>query len=189
MHYLRYIHPALAVLLPVIVVTTFRTDGKRASFMILAVCILNLAFQNSANWMLKSGAVKETILAYGRDEPLFEHYAPERLLADAIRDRNDTSGNVVVLDAAKPFIAELGGRARTIAWYAPALEVAALEAEADPSGGQWIALFRREDIRHVILRDDSRTPARDAALAGSGAVRRARFGEASWWQLPEPRSP
>lgn len=183
-HYLRYLHPALTVLLPLLVVSTFRADGKRAPALLAALCVLNLAFQTSGHWMLRSGAVKETIVAFGEDAPLFGHYAPERLLAESIRAHGRSTDLVLLIDVNEPFIAELGGRGRNIAWYSPSLESAASQAESVAGGTGWVELFRRERIRHVIISDDEMTPVREAALAQMGAVQRERIGDASWWELP-----
>lgn len=185
-HYVRYVHPVMALLLPLFVVTAFQADRRRGHSLIFIVCIMNLAFQANSNWMMKTGAVKETILSLGRDEPLYEHYAPERVLMRLMHSQAGESGNVMVLDASMPFAAELGERGRNVSWYSPTLETATAIANTDPSGFGWIELFKRENIEHVIARPDAISPAQRAAFERLGAYRRAQVGQAAWWKLPAP---
>lgn len=94
-------------------------------------------------------------------------------------------GNVLVLDPAHPYFADLGSRGRTTAWYSPRLAAAAAHADADASGREWVELMRSERIGEVIVRPQNITPAQAQALRAVGAVRKAAIGEAEWWSLPE----
>lgn len=192
--YLRYVQPALVLALPALVVAASRGTPRHAHRLLAAVCVLNLLFQANGHWMLRTGIVKDTVVAGGRDSPIFEDYAPERLLGAALRAdevrRGQAGGNVLSLDASVPMAAEFGMRARTITWYDPSLAAAAAAAERDPSGAAWSDLLRREGITEILLRPASLTPAQRLALQTSGARRRALAGPAEWWSLtPAEPSP
>jgi hypothetical protein len=183
MQYARYAHPGIVLLLPVLVAALQRWLPRRAAVaLVAAVCVAGLALQANAGWMLRSGAVKDSLLALGRDEPVFERFAPERALAEAIRTQAPGTGPVLLLSA--PLHAELAGRGRTVDWYAPRMQVAAQRADRDASGRRWARLLRREHIAEVILRPASLKPSQAAGLARIGAQRRLVAGDAEWWRIP-----
>lgn len=184
LQYLRYAYPGLVLLSPVLVVAAFHRNARHASGLVALLCVLNLGFQANSHWMLRTGAVKDSVRSLGRDAPLFEKYTPERLLASAIRE-HASAGNVLVLDPAQPYFADLGSRGRTTAWYDPRLQAAATQANADASGLAWAKLLRREHIDHVIARPGHTTPSQSHALRQLRATRRQQAGDAEWWSLPD----
>ncbi|MCL7715264.1 hypothetical protein [Stenotrophomonas mori] len=189
LQYLRYAYPGLVVLSAVLVTAMFHANLRQATWIAIGVCVLHLCFQSSAHWMLRYGAIKQTVKAGGRDAPLFERFAPERSLARAIRDAGGPHGNVLVLETEQSFFAEFGTRGRTISWYSRPLSLAAARAAKDPSGRAWLALMRKEGISDVLLRGDSVTPAQRAALKRARAEHRSTVQEAEWWSLPVDRAP
>ena len=186
--YLRYVQPALVLALPALVVAASRADPRRAHWLLAGVCALNLLFQANGHWMLRTGAVKDAVVAGGRDAPLLAEHAPERLLASALRAHGArpgvAGGNVLALDTVAPMMAEFGARARTVGWYDPSLQAAAAAADRDASGRAWLALLRAEGISDVLLRPAVLAPPRRAALQAAGATRVAQSGPAEWWRLP-----
>ena len=184
MQYLRYVFPMCIVMLPLLAVTALRTDPRRAAWLLGGVCLLNFAFQANGQWMLRTGAVKEAVLALGDDDVSFRHYAPERILLAQWRIAPGKPGNVLALDADIPHAAETGVRARTISRYDPSLAAAAARANEDPSGAAWQSLLQREGIGDVVLRGKSLTDAQRAGLQRAGATLRGQEGDAQWWRLP-----
>ena len=184
MQYLRYVFPACVMLLPLLVVTAFHFDPRRAAWLVLGVCVLNFAFQANGHWMLRTGALKQTILALGDDQPLFAHYAPERILLAELRAAGGPGGNVLALDPGIAFSAEMGSRSRMTSPYDPSIAEAASAANADSTGTAWEQLLQREGISDVLLRPESLTPAQRSGLGRAGAKLRASAGVAQWWQLP-----
>ena len=187
LQYLRYVFPALVLLLTLQAVVAFRIDPRHASWLLTGLCVLNLAFQANGHWLLHNGALKQTILALGADEPLFNEYAPERSVIAQLRAhprRSGSVGNVLMLDAGNPSLAELGLRGRTVSWYDPELRTMAQRAESDPSGATWAGLMHDQDITEVILRPESITPAQRAGLQRLHARRRVQIGKTEWWSLP-----
>ncbi|WP_143014614.1 glycosyltransferase family 39 protein [Pseudoxanthomonas sp. CF125] len=183
MQYLRYVFPACVAMLPLLAVTTARADPRRAGWMLAGLCVLNLAFQANGHWMLRTGAIKETVLALGDDAASFRHYAPERILLARMRVASPGMGNVLALDAEVPHAAETGVRARTVSRYDPSLAAAAALADHDPTGAAWQSLFERERIGEVLLRKDTLNPAQRAGLQRAGAVMRGEQGPAQWWSI------
>lgn len=180
--YLRYAFPALVLLMPLLAVGAAIADARRWSWLVAAVCVLGFAFQANGNWMQRNGALKETILAAGRDAPVLLRYAPERLLAAQLRGADVRS--VLYLDDRAPAYAELGSAGRTTAWYAPGMQAAAVRADADVSGVRWSALLREAGISDVMARAGRMSPAQAAGLQRAGAKLQATAGEAQWWRLP-----
>ncbi|HVK51735.1 MAG TPA: hypothetical protein VM469_08380 [Pseudoxanthomonas sp.] len=184
LQYMRYAYPGLVVLSAVLVTSAFSVDARRAAWLMVGLCVLHLGFQANAHWMLRYGAIKQAVKATGRDAPLFKRYAPERLIADRIRQAGGPAGNVLVMDPSQSFFAEFGDRGRTISWYSPGLSAAAGSANRDRTGQAWLALMRREGIRDVVLRASTVTAAQRAGLQAAGAVHQATLEETEWWSLP-----
>lgn len=183
MQYLRYAFPASVVLLPLMATTTFRTDPRRAAWLLGGVCLLNFAFQANGHWMLRTGAVKETLLALGDDDASFRHYAPERILLAKLRASPTHAGNVLAMDPDTAWVAEMGVRARTTSRYDPSLAAAAAVADLDASGVAWQSLLRHEDISEVLLRKKPLTEAQRNGLRLANATLRAEQGDAQWWSI------
>src|SRR5690606_19666183 len=63
LQYLRYAYPAMVLLVPIALVAWARVAPYRLAWLGVGLCLLNLAFQSSSHWMLRTGAVKQTVLA------------------------------------------------------------------------------------------------------------------------------
>lgn len=189
LQYMRYAYPGLTVLAAVLVTALFQLNARHATWIGIGLCVLQLTFQGNADWTLHYGAVKQTLKAAGRDAPLFERYAPERSLAQALRNAGGPRGNVLLLDPSKAFFAEFGTRGRTVSWYSLPLSTAAASAAQDDSGQAWLTLLRHEGISDVILQGDTVTPAQREALRLAHAVHRGTVRKAEWWSLPAEASP
>ncbi len=184
MQYLRYAFPASVLLLPLLVMTAMRIDPRRAAWLLGGVCLLNFAFQSNGHWMLRTGAIKETMLASGDDHVSFRHYTPERVLLAKWRGLAGAEGNVLAMDPDVPSVAEMGTHARTVSAYDPSLASAARAAEGDASGAAWAALLHRERIAAVLVRKTSLTAAQRAGLVRVNATLADEVGEAQLWTLP-----
>ncbi len=180
--YLRYAFPATVLMLPVLAIASLRADARRGAWLVAGVCMLNLAFQANGFWLLRVGAVKAAVLAGGRDAPLLREHVPERNLAMALR--GSARGQVLALDASRPYVAELGVRGRSVSYYDRPMQRAATHADAVPDGSGWAALFEREGISDVLVRPSALTPAQRAGLARAGATRAMAEGDVEWWRIP-----
>jgi hypothetical protein len=185
MQYWRYLFPPLVAMLPLLAITALRTDPRRGAWLLVGVCVLDLAFQANGFWLLRVGAVKTTLLHGGRDAPLFERYVPERRLLSQLHRRGH--GNVLALDADAPFVAELGLRGRSTSGYDPGMQRAAAIADADPSGAVWARLLRGAAINDVLLRPGRLSLARRAGLQRLHATPQSTAGDVTWWRIPDAR--
>ncbi|MEN1942181.1 hypothetical protein WCE39_13990 [Luteimonas sp. MJ174] len=186
--YLRYVYPALVLALPALVVAARGAAPRSAHVLLAATCIANLLFQANGHWMLRTGIVKDSVVAAGRDAATFSEYAPERMVAALVRAQHEVDdgppGAVLALALDVPVLAEFGSAARTVSWYDPSLETEARRADADAGGATWLTLWRREGIVDLVLRADRLPPARAAALRLSGARRMGGVQDVEWWRLP-----
>lgn len=183
--YLRYAYPGLVLLVPVLVAAGSRAAPASFAWLAVGLCVLNLGFQANSQWMLRTGLLKQTVLALGDDAPLFERHAPERLLARMIRTQSTAGRNVLCLSPGQPWFAEFARRGRSPTWYAPQLQADAALAERDPTGAAWAQLLARERVGEIILRPADTTAAQRRGLESLGASHRATVGDAQWWSLPE----
>ena len=182
MQYLRYVFPVLVLLVPLLVVTAFRFDPRRAAWLVIGVCVLNLAFQANSFWLLRVGLVKMTIKESGRDTPVFRAYLPERNLIAAIREQ--AHGNVLAIDPDRPYVAELGIRGRSLSAYDRTLQGAARMADQDASGSAWADLLRHEGITDMVIRPARLNTAQRAGIAQVKAIRQQVDGDVEWWRVP-----
>ncbi|MGV8941018.1 MAG: hypothetical protein ACOH1P_05670 [Lysobacter sp.] len=184
LQYARYLHPAMVLLLPALLLPIQRwLPARHAMWLVVATCLLNLAFQANAHWLLHVGGPKRALATLGNDESLFTRYAPERVIAAAIRARTAPNSGAVLL-LSNPYYAEFAGRGRTITWYAPEMQAASAAADADVSGTAWAHLLRNAQIGEVIVSTDTLTAARRAGLERIGAQPELTVGDAQWWRIP-----
>jgi hypothetical protein len=183
MQYARYAFPGIALLAVLLPIGGETALGRRGlCWLVVGVCVLNLAYQANASWLHHSAALKRTIRSPFDDTATLLAYLPERLLLRRLPD-SDT-GPVLATDTARGFVAELGGRGRTVSSHDPSLAAAALRADGDASGAAWVELLARERIRWVLLNSDTATPALRAGLARTGAKRDTTLEQIELWHRP-----
>lgn len=183
LQYGRYLHPAMVLLLPALMLALQRWVPTRSALtLIVALGLLNLAFQANSHWLLHVGGPKRALASLGNDDALFRRYAPERLIIAAIRERAPASGAVLVLS--NPYHAELADRGRTVTWYAPEIKAASAMADADTTGASWVRLFDDAGIGEVIVSPGTLSAARRAGLERSGAHLELTVNELQWWRIP-----
>lgn len=183
MQYARYAFPGLVLLMAVLAVSSSRALGARLVVpLLVALCVVDLAFQPSASWLLQVNAIHK--LAAGKGAvAVEERYAPERVLIAQLRRIDDGDSVVLALDPAAPSVAELGRRGRTVAWYAPRRQAARVAADADASGARWQALIGEAQARWLLLRPAKVAASLQAGLARVGARRVAAVGDAELWRI------
>ena len=192
MQYARYAFPGIAlliVLLPIGSEAALLPAGSKTIparrwllWLVVGVCTLNLAYQANASWLHHSAALKRTIRSGGDANAILPAYLPERLLLKRIPDHADDI--VLATDPARGFIAELGGRGRTVSPHDPSLAEAALRANSDASGITWAELFARERTRWILVNTQTASPALRAGLARADAERAATLEQIELWRRP-----
>ena len=184
LQYARYAYPSLALLaVPALVALDGVLRRRLGAALVLALCVLQLAFVGSGSWMIREGALRLAVRALGADAPVYPAFAPERTLLARIRATpSPARGNVLAIGT--DAIAEMGTRGRMSSWYSHRLSRQAREANRDRSGARWEALMRDEQVSDIVLRPDALSPAQRAALARLQAERVAVVGAAEWWRIP-----
>lgn len=183
LQYARYAWPGIALLCALLPLGAEAGLGRRAlCACIVALCALNLAYQANASWLHHSAALKRTIRSPFDDTALLRAYLPERLLLRRLPP--DDRGLVLATDPARGFVAELGGRGRTLSPHSPMLQAAFADVERDPSGAalSWFAF--QWHIRWALLNAETASPTLRAAFAhAQGARLVAREGALELWAL------
>lgn len=183
MQYARYAFPGLVLLLPALLIAARQALGAAwAGRLVLALCVLDLAFQPNSNGLLQVSTVRK--LASGKGSTaLYERYAPERALIAQLKRRDDGDSHVLALDPRTPSVAELGRRGRSTAWYAPRRDAQRLQAETDPSGAGWQRLIEEAQARWLLLRPAQASAALRAGLERVGAQRVTVACDAEPWSV------
>jgi hypothetical protein len=185
MQYARYAFPGVALLLPALPIAAGSAIGDRRTLQLgFALCALNLMFQANAGWLLHVNSVRRLVGRGGDVVDVYFRYAPERALIAELRQRDEGESIVLAMDPQSPYVAELGRRGRSVSHYAPALEAARIEADADASGLRWQRLIRDVGARWLLLRPERLGDASRAALTGMGAQRVRVVGMAELWSVP-----
>lgn len=184
LQYARYAFPGMVLLLvPMLGAATAALGWRRAAVVLVALCVLDLGFQANAHWLLGVKSVRNLVRSGGDAVAVFERFAPERALIAELRRRDDGDSIVLALDPGMPAVAELAGRGRSVAHYAPALEAARLDADADASGTRWQRLIGDLGARWLLLRPARLTDPQRRALVALDARRVAGAGEAELWSV------
>jgi hypothetical protein len=176
--YFRYAYPALVLLTPVAVTAVALVAPRRnATVLLIAIAVLDLAYQSCAYWTLHVGGIKRSL----DHEYALERLAPERILIQTVRQR-DATANVLFCSPDAPFAAELAGRGFVTAWYDPELKHAREAADADASGAGWRKMFAYTNAHFAIVSGATISAGLTAALDDTRLLRQS--GSAQLWQLP-----
>lgn len=185
MQYARYAWPGLGLLLVLLPIGMEAASGRRTfAWALVALCTLDLAFQANASWLHHASVLKRTIRSPFDDTAVLRSWLPERLLLRRLQPGDD--GLVLATDPRRGFVAELGGRGRTVSPHAPWLQREAQAADGDGSGTAWRQLFTAHDICWALTDDAAASPALRAGLRIAGARAVAREGTMTLWRLDAP---
>lgn len=186
MQYARYAFPGIALLMVLLPIGGENGFGRRMlSWLVIAVCLLNLAYQANASWLHHSAALKRAIRSPFDDSALLQAYLPERLLLRRLPAGE--AGTVLATDPARGFVAELAGRGRSVSLHDPSLARAARDADRDVDGSGWVVLLVRERIAWLLVNADTASPALRAGLDRIGATRTDSVERIELWRVPVSR--
>lgn len=179
MHYLRYVYPALVLLIPAMVYGLSLLRSQRAALvLVLGLVLANTAFIGNASWPLHEGSVRSLIDQRGNPRALYVKHVPERLLLELVGEKDR------VLIVGRPMHAEFAGRAFTTAWYDPQL-VKRIEHMTGENSAEGIrALLTEYDYTHVLIARDPQIPHLAERLQALGAEMIRGESDVSLWRLP-----
>ncbi|MGN6153117.1 MAG: hypothetical protein ACTHOH_14095 [Lysobacteraceae bacterium] len=188
MQYARYAWPGLGLLIVLLPIGMDAASGRRTfAWALGALCTLDLAYQANASWLHHASAFKRTLRSPFDDTAVLRTWLPERLLLRRLPTNDD--GLVLATDSQRGFVAELGGRGRTVSPHAPWLQREAQAADGDASGAAWRRLFAAHGIRWTLTDEATASPALRAALRDAGAHAFAREGTTTLWRLARSPAP
>lgn len=187
MQYARYAHPGMVLLVvPMWIGVARLATARTAVWLGIGLVCLNLAFQSSAYWIFRTGAVKKVLTNLGRDAELLRDYAPERML---IRRLNSSDPDARVLFGGRPFIAELAGRGFTFHWYDHVLSQRRRALAKAESTEPLANLMQEFGFTHVIVSGEPLWPRLPEQIEALGAERLDSYGDATLWRLPPGPEP
>lgn len=177
-HYLRYLLPALSLLLAAQLAALRGLTPRTAALAMAPLCALQLLFQGASWWILDAGALSRTL-----DDPsgrqLLARFAPERLLVRWL----DPGHRVLYL--ARPSGAELAGRGFSLSHYDPALGADPRWREPPGSGQDpLIAAAWDHGITHILMAGHPDPAAIGARIRAAGGAPMAWEYDAQLWALP-----
>ena len=186
--YLRYAHPAMALLVPAMLAGARVAVGERKVIVVAtALCVLNVMFVANAQQTLAAGLLRLRVVD-GADAAI-ARFAPEREVDRYLRE-HDSQFLALYPSRKRAFAAELGGRALVTNWYDRQLEALRLAADTDTTGRTWRQVFALTGATHVVFLSPMASPALTAALRDSGATQVLKTtGQAELWRLPPPAQP
>jgi len=184
--YLRYAHPAYALLIPgmlcgVPVDTIGRRHLRGVAVALVALVVGNLVFVPVADWHLRDGALWK-LLTEGRTA-VVDQFAPIRRIAKAVRDRYGADARTLIAIPAIPFNAEFAGKALAVTWYDPELLSLATKANHDPDGSLWSGILKRTGVNLLIVKAGEVSPGLAAAIAKYRGTSVYEVGDIELWEL------
>lgn len=152
-HFIRYTHPATALLI-LAAMGGFHSMGmQRALAAATAVlCVLNLSLLGSAYWQLRDGAL-DLFVREGRDATI-QRFAPQRTVAGKIRAAADGDTRALFHNVDAHGNAELTLPAVSTSWYNWTMVRQAGAADADRSGQRWREIFSKHGINLLVVDRD-----------------------------------
>lgn len=179
MHYLRYVYPALVLLIPAMLLGLSQLRPQPAALgLALALALANVVFIGNASWPLHEGSVRSLIDQRGSPRALYVKHVPERLLVELLGEQDR------VLIVGRPMHAEFAGRAFTVAWYDPQL-VKRIEPMTGQNSTQGVReLLTEYGFTHVLLAREAQIPRMVEHLQALGAELVRGESDVSLWKLP-----
>ncbi|HWS27872.1 MAG TPA: hypothetical protein VN259_15020, partial [Xanthomonadales bacterium] len=179
MHYLRYLYPALVLLLPGLLMGLSALARTRVAMGTgIALLLLNLVFHGNSSWPLRDGTVRSLLAEQGNPRKVLVKNVPERLLVGVL----DHRARILIIGL--PYHAMFAGRAFVANWYDQELLrwSGHLASAGEPAAMQ--SLFKEYGFTHVLIGRDAQIAGLAARLEAFGAVRVAQENDAGLWQLP-----
>lgn len=181
--YVRYTHPALMPLLLASIAGLAKMGSplKTIALAIAPLVVLNMSMISSGYWHLAHGAL-HSLVRKGEDATL-ERYAPQRTIAQFLRDLDTPPGSVLFHLVDSQGNAELVMPTSTTSWYNPWLAQKASSASDDPTGESWKQLLLDHGTTHLVIDRKKIPPALEKAITGGNSNIIHKQGIYDIWQL------
>lgn len=179
--YLRYFHPALALLVPALAAALLPQEGRWGwrELLVAAIVPLQLALAPTTSWMFTGGALR-TLVTQGADA-VNAQYVPERAISERLRAQAFASDRVLFVDRARSHGAELPGQSVAPVWFTP---IMARAHDGQRTPATWEKVVERAGANHLLVYDLPAWPDVAEFLIEQRAVRVDANGAASLYWLP-----
>ena len=187
-HFIRYTHPAMALLI-IAALGGFHALGLQRALAAACtvLCALNLSLLGSGYWQIRDGAL-DLLLQSGRDATL-ERFAPQRIVAARIRAEDDGEGRAMFHNVDAHGNAELSMPTVSTSWYNWEMVRVAGEADADRSGQRWRDIFSTNGIDLLVVDRDRMSEGLKNALTPSSVDPRLSLGKLDVWRIETAAMP
>jgi hypothetical protein len=184
--YLRYAHPAFALLIPAMLCgVPLDTVGVRhmrgMAGALVALVVGNLMFVSAGDWHLRDGALWK-FLTEGRSA-FVDQYAPMRRLAKAVHDRYGADARTLIAAPDSPYGAAFAGKAFVVGWYDQELTSLSTKANRDAEGSAWSDIFKRTGVNLLIVQTGEVSPGLAAAIVKYRGTWVYEAGNLELWEL------
>jgi hypothetical protein len=176
--YLRYAHPAMAVLLPVLAAGLMGRQAGWRPWLLLPVIGIQLLLVPTSSWVLSTGALR-TLALQGADA-VMDRYVPERKLSRRFQQLALASDRILYLDPVRSHHGEVPGTGMGTAWFAPFLA----SANRQMDSAALDRLVHRAGVNHVMAYDLATWPGAQSWLGERGALKVDGNGAATLFWLP-----
>ncbi|WP_229720656.1 hypothetical protein [Dyella nitratireducens] len=186
--YARYILPSMMPLFPIALVIWQGMNFQRIGNLILASLVsLNVVFIPSCSYIFNGDIIWQIMRGMnGLQDSVqlkaYKQFVPEVLIQNYLFSHYGDSYFLYLADIKRPFLGPFEGRAVTSVWYDSTFASAAAKANEDSSGENWIRLFARTGIDHVLTFDDPGVPLGNA-LIRLHAFKEYSVGQAQLWRV------
>lgn len=184
--YVRYLHPAFAVLIPALTAGLLAGRLGRWSWReLLVACVvaLQVALLPTSSWKFMEGALR-TLALHG-PRAVSDAFVPERAISERLRPALLATDRVLFVDPVRSHGAELPGVSIGTAWFTPMIARKTAEGARTPEG--WSAVVERAGANHLMVYDRASWPDISAFLTARGARRVDANGAAElFWLPPRP---
>lgn len=180
--YLRYLHPALGVLVPALVAALLPQAGRwtwREALMGLLV-LLQVGLIPTSSWKFMGAALRT--LAFEGPQGVSNQFVPERAIHQRQRMILLPTDRVLYVDPLRSHGSELPGASVGTAWFTPLVQRVAAEGGRTVQG--WSQLVERAGVNYLMTYDLGAWPDVSAFLASRQAIRVDANGAAELYWLP-----
>jgi hypothetical protein len=179
--YLRYVFPAIAVLVTIGIAGLGRYLPRLAfAGVVVLLVVANACLMPTTSWIARDNPwgrlVHEGVAGKAG---LVRSMLPERALLDRLYLRMPDAC-VLMTDPRAPFVGTFKGRANTVEWYDPRLEAANAWAAQDSTGERWQQVIRAVGASHLVVAHQQDTPLAKA-LHGMGFEQVDAEGSTELW--------
>lgn len=185
--YVRYAHPAMALLIPVMLCgIPQHAAGRRHlhGLALAALAVVDLMYVPVSDWQLRGGALWQFLTQ--PSSTFLDSYAPMGRLAEVVDDLYGAQARVLVAADSAPFTAEFAGRGFIFNWYDPELARLAQGVDRSADGAGWIKLIERTGADLIVVQPDNISASLEAAISRYDGSLVDTAGNLELWVLHDP---